>query len=94
MSIPHTALRQLATDGHGLTPVRASYLITQAVHLAFEYGTYASKPLCGVLADRETETTDETANCGRCATVAYALGLDYLLKDHLGWTGIYEPRQR
>lgn len=88
------ALRESARRGDSLTGVRARSLPTRVVHLGFDYGSYDSYPLCGRLANRHPETTDETANCDSCARVVRELGLEYLIKDKGGWTGLYEPRRR
>lgn len=77
-----------------LTGIQAASSVTQVVHLGFDQGTHDSYTLCGALAKRETETTDEVANCSPCAREVRKLGLEYLIKDESGWTGLYEPRRR
>lgn len=79
---------------HSLTPVRAEGGTASAVHLGWDCGSYDSVPMCGALAARATETTDDPANCADCAYVVRQLGLGDLLRDEGGWTGIYQPRTR
>lgn len=64
------------------------------VHIGVDEGSYDSKPICGALASRATETTDTAGNCSSCATVIRAIGLDYLIKDHEGYTALYQPKSR
>lgn len=92
--VREAALHEAARRGDALTGVRARSLPTRVVHLGFDHGSYDSYPLCGRLANRHPETTDETANCAPCLRVACELGLEYLIKDESGWTGLYEPRRR
>lgn len=77
-----------------LTGIKAISPFAQTVHLGFDSGTHDSYPLCGGLSNRRAETTDEVANCGPCAREVRKLGLEYLIKDESGWTGLYEPRRR
>jgi hypothetical protein len=76
------------------TPVRASETYTESVHIGVDEGSYDSKPMCGALANRATETTDTPANCSSCATIIKAIGLEYLIKDEDGYTDLYQPRKR
>lgn len=87
-----TVLREEARRGDSLTAVRAP-TNSRTVHLGFDHGSYDTLPLCGRLANRPTETTDETANCGLCRSVVRALGIDYLIKDESGWTGLWTPHR-
>ena len=86
------ALRETARRGDSLTTVRAP-TTSRTVHLGFDHGSYGSYPLCGRLANGPTETTDETANCGLCRSVMRKLGLDHLIKDEDGWTGLWTPHR-
>lgn len=81
------------TDPHtSLTAIKAVGTYSESVHLGWDYGSYESYPLCGVLKERDRETTDETANCPRCAKVLRTIGMEYLIRDSQGWTGIYRNR--
>lgn len=64
------------------------------IHLGVDEGSYDSKPMCGALANRATETTDAAGNCSSCATIIRAIGLDYLIKDESGYTDLYQPKRR
>ena len=86
--------RTLHTKVCTLTPVKAEGSWRGRVHLGIDEGSYDTFPLCGALAGRATETTDEEANCGGCATVARAASMGYLLRDEDGWTGLYRPASR
>jgi hypothetical protein len=86
--------RTYETQHVSLTPVRAEDDRGSRVHIGFDEGSYDSKPLCPALANRATETTDTPANCTQCAGIVRDMGLEYLIKDEDGWTGLYEPRRR
>lgn len=86
--------RYVDTHPTSITPVVAAGTYAGAVHLGIDEGSYDTRPVCGALASRETETTDLEANCGACAAVVRAIGYGHWLKDEDGWTGIYRPRQR
>ncbi len=75
-----------------LTAVQATDTYTGTVHLGWDYGSYDSYPICGALKNRDCSTTDETANCPRCARVLREIGMEHLIKDVDGWTGIYRNR--
>lgn len=89
---------RLANEGRGkynLTPVTGLVYgePSATVHLGYDLGTYDTSPICGLLAARDTETTDTPANCSGCAAVVREIGLGHLLRDEDGWTGLYEPRR-
>lgn len=89
------ALRRYArTTPSSLTPVMADGGTGGRIHPGFEEGTHDTVPVCGALRGRETITTDDSANCGGCATVVRAIGLGDHLRDEDGWTGLYQPRTR
>lgn len=46
------------------------------VHVGVDEGTYDSVPLCPALANRNTETTSDLANCPACKALLRAAGAD------------------
>lgn len=86
------ASQQRLANRYGLTTVRAVRTATAGVHLSFETGLDDLAAICGAMEHKEMETVDLPSHCGNCVYVVNAMGLDHLLRDDDGWTGLYVPR--
>lgn len=52
-----------------LTGIKAANGATQTIHVGHDDGSFDSVPLCPALRTRETETTDDLANCPACKKI-------------------------
>lgn len=59
-----------------ITCVKAVSETAKRVHVGLAEGSFNTYPFCGVLTGRDTETTDELANCPDCKRLMRLAGHD------------------